>query len=46
MKLRAAMILLAGAGAFNGAYQTGRALGKQDDNEFIRLHVPDLMKAK
>lgn len=30
----------------NYPYSMGRALGKQDDNEFILLHVPELLKAK
>jgi hypothetical protein len=30
----------------NYPYSMGRALGKQDDNEFILLHVPELLKAR
>ncbi len=30
----------------NYPYSMGRALGRQDDNEFILLHVPELLKAK
>ncbi len=30
----------------NYPYSMGRALGKQDDNEFILLHVPAFLKAK
>ena len=30
----------------NYPYSMGRALGKQDDNEFILLYVPELLKAR
>ena len=30
----------------NLPYSSGRQLGKNDDNEFILLHVPELLRAK
>ena len=45
------IVALASAAALNVSaehypYSMGRALGKQDDNEFILLHVPELLKAR